>query len=404
MSQNPEELKTIPEKMDKKILIYWILAAISVLGGAIWIYTKVTRKEIQPSTVTNSAFNRINIPSDVIKNHPLTLTKLRERGFFEEIVLPGKVSYDLERMATVGSRVTGRINKVYVKEGDMINSGSPLAVISSVDLGKSQSDFLKSKARLEVLKTQLERANDLFEQKIISTKEFEMANVEFRTVKTEMETSLNSLLVYGLNQSEIDLLEKGKLESSTLTLRSPLGGTVTHRNAVIGQSVGTVDSLFVVANLTRLWILLDVYEKDLNSVKLDAEANVITLEEKPESVKARVAHVSEIIDSIKHTAEIRLEVDNRDFKLKPGQTVSAKVQGLISESKSKRIMVVPSDSIHKVEGKSYVFVAHSDGSFEARSVEVGESIDDDIEIKSGITVSDTIVSTGSFLLKSEYLK
>lgn len=404
MSQNPEELKTIPEKMNQKILLYWILAAITVVGGIFWVYNKVTKKEIQASSSTGTALNRITIPSDVIKNHPLTLTKLRERGFFEEIVLPGKVSYDLERMATVGSRVTGRINKVYVKEGDMINSGSPLAVISSVELGKSQSDFLKSKARLEVLKTQLERANDLFEQKIISTKEFEMANVEFRTVKTEMETSLNSLLVFGLNQSEIDLLEKGKLEASTLTLRSPLGGTVTHRNAVIGQSVGTVDSLFVVANLTRLWILLDVYEKDLNSVKLDAEANVITLEEKPESVKARVAHVSEIIDSIKHTAEIRLEVDNRDFKLKPGQTVSAKVQGLISESKSKRIMVVPSDSIHKIEGKSYVFVAHSDGSFEARSVEVGEAIDDDIEIKSGITVSDTIVSTGSFLLKSEYLK
>jgi membrane fusion protein, heavy metal efflux system len=404
MSQNPEELKTIPEKMNQKVLLYWILAAISVVGGIFWVYNKVTKKEIQASSSTSNALNRITIPSDVIKNHPLTLTKLRERGFFEEIVLPGKVSYDLERMATVGSRVTGRINKVYVKEGDMINSGSPLAVISSVELGKSQSDFLKSKARLEVLKTQLERANDLFEQKIISTKEFEMANVEFRTVKTEMDTSLNSLLVYGLNQSEIDLLEKGKLEASTLTLRSPLGGTVTHRNAVLGQSVGTVDSLFVVANLTRLWILLDVYEKDLNSVKLDAEANVITLEEKPESVKARVAHVSEIIDSIKHTAEIRLEVDNRDFKLKPGQTVSAKVQGLISESKSKRIMVVPSDSIHKIEGKSYVFVAHSDGSFEARLVEVGESIDDDIEIKSGITVSDTIVSSGSFLLKSEYLK
>jgi cobalt-zinc-cadmium efflux system membrane fusion protein len=390
--------------LDKKLIIYWSLAIISILGGGYWIYKKVTKKNLDESSSIITPINRIKIPPDVLKSHPLGFTKLRERGFYEEIVLPGKVSFDLERMANVGSRVPGRVNKVYVKEGDMISHGSPLAVISSIELGSAQADYLKSRARLEVLKSQLDRANDLFEQKIISTKEFEMTNVEFRTVKTEMETSLNSLLVYGLNKEEIAELEKGKLAPSMLTLRSPIAGTVTERKAVNGQSVSTEENLFIVANLTRLWIILDVYEKDLYSVKLDVEANVFTLGDRPETVKARVAHVSEIIDPVKHTAEIRLEVDNRDFKLKPGQTVSAKVQGLISESKSKRIMVVPSDSIHKIEGKSFVFIAHTDGTFEAKSVEVGESIDDDIEIKSGISSEDNIVSQGSFLLKSEYLK
>ncbi len=140
------------------------------------------------------------------------------------------------------------------------------------------------------------------------------------------------------------------------------------------------------------------------SVKLDAEATVFTLGDKPESVKARVAHVSEVIDPIKHTAEIRLEVDNKDFKLKPGQTVSARVQGLISESKSKRIMVVPAEAVHKIEGKSFVFVALNDGAFQAKEVEVGEVIDDDIEIRRGLDTDLNIVSRGSFIIKSEYLK
>ena len=398
-----DEIKKNP--IDKKFLFSWIIAGIVVLGGAYWIFKKITKKT--PATnqsEESSSIGKIKIPPDVLKSHPLSFTRLRERGFYEEIVLPGKVSFDQERMANVGSRVPGRINKVFVKEGDMISSGSPLAIISSVELGTAQADYLKSKARLEVLKSQLDRANDLFEQKIISTKEYEMTNVEFRTVKTEMETGLNSLQVYGLSPAEISQLEGGKLAPSMLTLRSPIAGTVTERRAVNGQSVGTEDNLFVVANLTRLWIILDVYEKDLYSVKLDAEANVFTLGEKPETVKARVAHVSEVIDPVKHTAEIRLEVDNRDFKLKPGQTVSARVQGLISESKSKRIMVVPSESVHKIEGKSYIFVANADGTFIAKAVEVGESIDDDIEIKSGISAEDNIVSTGSFLIKSEYLK
>lgn len=120
------------------------------------------------------------------------------------------------------------------------------------------------------------------------------------------------------------------------------------------------------------------------SVKIGAESSIYTLGEKPETVKAVVAHVSEVIDQVKHTAEIRLEVNNAESKLKPGQTISAKVQGLISESKSRKIMVVPAEAVHKIEGKSIVFLVNSDGSFEAKEVVTGEAIDDDIEIKSGI--------------------
>lgn len=392
------------KQIEVKVILGWTIAVILLIGGGYGIYRKFSKSTQEKNPETTSKLNRIYIPPDVLKNHPLSFTRLRERGFNEEIVLPGKVSFDQERQAKIGSRVTGRVNKVYVKEGDMVSTGSPLAIISSVDLGTAQANYLKSKARLEVLKNQLDRASELFEQKIISAKEYELTNVEYQTVKTEMDTSLNSLLVYGLSKEEITQLEQGKLSPSLLTIRSTIAGTVTARNAINGQSVATEVNLFEVANLTKLWIILDVYEKDLYSVKMDAEATVSTLGEKPESVKARVAHVSEVIDPVKHTAEIRLEVDNRDFKLKPGQTVSAKVQGLISESKSKRILVVPSESIHKIEGKSYVFIAHTDGSFEAKTVSIGESIDDDTEIKSGITTEENIVSQGSFLLKSEYLK
>ncbi|MCB1144225.1 MAG: efflux RND transporter periplasmic adaptor subunit [Leptospiraceae bacterium] len=401
------DMKTRFVDLVKKMNIYWIIAVIAIIAGAYFVYGKITKNKANGKSdpgEQQESVNRISIPPDVLKNHPLTYTKIRERGFYEEIVLPGKVSFDLERMANVGSRVPARIKQVYVKEGDMINTGAPLAVLTSIEVGNAQSNFLKSKARLESLKSQLERATELFEKKIISAKEFEMTNVEYRTIKTEMETSFNTLIVYGLTKAEIQKLETGELESSQLILRSPIAGTVTERRAVNGQAVVTEDNLFIVANLTRLWILLDVYEKDLYSVKLNAEAVIFTLGDKPETVKARVAHVGEVIDPVKHTAEIRLEVDNHDFKLKPGQTVSAKVQGLISESKSKRIMVVPSEAVHKIEGNSFVFIAHSDGSFEPKSVEIGETIDDDIEIKTPISVDDNIVSQGSFLIKSEYLK
>ena len=388
----------------KNINKYWYLAFLVLVVGIFMIYQKVTSKAPKQEAQAESKDKRIFIPEEILKSHPLSYVKLRERGFYEEIVLPGKVSYDLENLANVGSRVTGRITAVYVKEGDHVRAGSPLATISSVELSNAQSSYLKSKVRLEALKIQAQRANELFEKKIISAREFEIANMEYKTVKTEMETSYNTLKIFGLTKSEIQGLESGSQKQQNLIIRSPISGTVTDRKAINGQSVNHEENLFVVADLRKLWILLDVYEKDLYSVKIGAESSVYTLGDKPETVKAYVAHVSEVIDQVKHTAEIRLEVNNAESKLKPGQTISAKVQGLISESKSRKIMVVPAEAVHKIEGKSIVFLANPDGSFEAKEVVTGEAIDDDIEIKSGIPQERNVVSEGSFVLKSEYLK
>jgi len=388
----------------KNINKYWYLAFLVLVVGIFMIYQKVNSKTQKQETQVETKDKRIFIPEEILKSHPLSYVKLRERGFYEEIVLPGKVSYDLENLANVGSRVTGRITAVYVKEGDHVRAGSPLATISSVELSNAQSSYLKSKVRLEALRIQAQRANELFEKKIISAREFEIANMEYKTVKTEMETSNNTLEIFGLTKSEIQGLESGGQKQQNLIIRSPISGTVTDRKAINGQAVNHEENLFVVADLRKLWILLDVYEKDLYSVKIGAEASVYTLGDKPETVKAYVAHVSEVIDQVKHTAEIRLEVNNAESKLKPGQTISAKVQGLISESKSRKIMVVPAEAVHKIEGRSIVFLANPDGSFEAKEVVTGEAIDDDIEIKSGIPQERNVVSEGSFVLKSEYLK
>ena len=391
-------------ELAKSINKYWYIAILCVLIGGYFVYQKVISKPTKSENAASPKDKRIVISEDILKSHPLSYVKLRERGFYEEIILPGKVSYDLENLANVGSRVTGRITEVFVKEGDQVRQGSRLATISSVELSNAQSNYLKSKVRLEALKIQAQRANELYEKKIISSREFEIANMEYKTVKTEMDTSYNTLEIFGLTKSEIQGLESGSQKQQNLTIRSPIHGTVTNRKAVNGEAVNIEENLFVIADLRRLWILLDVYEKDLYSVKIGAEATVTTLGDRPETVKAYVAHVSEVIDQVKHTAEIRLEVNNAESMLKPGQTISAKVQGLISGSKSRKIMVVPAEAVHKIEGKSIVFSANSDGSFEALDVVTGEAIDDDIEIKSGIAQDKNIVSEGSFVLKSEFLK
>ncbi|MCB1189898.1 MAG: efflux RND transporter periplasmic adaptor subunit [Leptospiraceae bacterium] len=390
----------------KKYKWHIVAAVIAVFAGLFFAKKKsiAANAEIEHSENKKSGPKKLVISEEVLKKHPLEFLQVKERGLQEEIVLPGKVSYDLEKFAQVGSNVTGRISKVYAKEGGVVHKGSPLASVSSVEFSNVKSDYLKAKAKLDAVKIQAERAKDLFDRKIISAKEFEMANMEYRTVKTEVNTNYNKFLLFGLSKSEIKAIDNSTDNSQDLTIRSPISGTITDRRAIQGDYITPNDNLFEVTDLSNLWILLDVYEKDLYSVKIGAEALVYTLGKKPEMVKAKVAYVGDVIDPIKHTAEIRLEVKNTDYKLKPGQTVSAEVMGLVSSSKSKKMMFLPSEAIHTIEGKTFVFVADVDGTFMAKEVEVGETIDDDVEIKSGLLTNEQVVGKGSFLLKSEYLK
>ena len=277
-------------ELAKSINKYWYIAILCVLIGGYFVYQKVISKPTKSENAASPKDKRIVISEDILKSHPLSYVKLRERGFYEEIILPGKVSYDLENLANVGSRVTGRITEVFVKEGDQVRQGSRLATISSVELSNAQSNYLKSKVRLEALKIQAQRANELYEKKIISSREFEIANMEYKTVKTEMDTSYNTLEIFGLTKSEIQGLESGSQKQQNLTIRSPIHGTVTNRKAVNGEAVNIEENLFVIADLRRLWILLDVYEKDLYSVKIGAEATVTTLGDRPETEIGR-AHV-----------------------------------------------------------------------------------------------------------------
>ncbi|EKJ84968.1 cobalt-zinc-cadmium efflux system membrane fusion protein [Leptospira meyeri] len=379
--------------------------SILVLVGSLTYfgYTKFfgSGKKTEALTEDKSKFI---ISQEIQKNHPFSVVYLEEKALEEELQLPGTVSYDMNSVAKVGSRVSGRIVQVFVKEGEHVKKSTALASIQSVELGTTEANYLKARARLEALKVQADRAKDLYERKVTSAKEYEMSLMDYKSVKAEMETSRNALENLGLNEVEIANLEAGKYNSKNLYIRTPISGTVTEREAIIGQAVNARDNLFTVADLSVLWINLEVYEKDLASIRMGNEAKVIPIGSKDDSLKAVVSHVGDVIDPIKKTAEIRLEVRNSKGKLRPGQSVTATVVGAMVESSVNKAKVIPADCIHKIEGENFIFVRNSDGSFSAKKVGVGKMYDHWVEITNGVESGEAIVEEGSFVLKSEYLK
>ncbi|BDA78327.1 transporter [Leptospira kobayashii] len=378
---------------------------IVVLGASLLYFGYV--KFIANSKKTESLADdksKFRISEEIQKNHPFSLVYLEEKEVEEELQLPGTVSYDMNNVAKVGSRVNGRINSVFVKEGDQVKKGSPLASIQSVELGTTEANYLKARARLEALKVQADRAKELYERKVTSAKEYEMSLMDYKSVKAEMETSRNALENLGLNDSEITNLEAGKYNSKNLFIRTPISGSVTVREAITGQAVNARDNLFTVADLSVLWINLEVFEKDLYLIKVGNEAKVHPIGSSADALKAIVSHISDVIDPVKKTAEIRLEVRNSRGRLRPGQSVTAVVKGIVSENSQNKIKVVPNESVHKIEGENYVFIRNADGSFSPKKVSLGKSYESWVEITTGVSETDAIVKDGSFVLKSEYLK
>lgn len=380
------------------------ISILVLLGSVLYFgYTKFfgSGKKTEALTEDKSKFI---ISNEIQKNHPFSVVYLQERALEEELQLPGTVSYDMNNVAKVGSRVNGRIVQVFVKEGEYVKKSTALASIQSVDLGTTEAAYLKARARLEALKVQADRAKDLYERKVTSAKEYEMSLMDYKSVKAEMETSRNALENLGLNETEIANLEAGKYNSKNLYIRTPISGTVTEREAIIGQAVNARDNLFTVADLSVLWINLEVYEKDLASIRVGNEAKVIPIGSKDESLKAVVSHVGDVIDPVKKTAEIRLEVRNSKGRLRPGQSVTATVVGAMVTSSVNKAKVIPSNCIHKIEGENFIFVRNPDGSFSAKKIAIGKTYDNWVEVTDGVGSGEAIVEEGSFVLKSEYLK
>lgn len=381
--------------------------ALLILGIAIAVYFFLQWKggsKEEVKEVTAPKERQIQISESILKNHPIQTTSLKLEGEFEEVLLPGKVSYDLAKMARIGSRVPGRIVSIFINEGDYVSKGQVIFSIQSVELGDMEAIYRKASARKEALLLQAERAKELYEKKVTSAKEFEMAMMDYKTVKTELETSRSALENYGLNEAEINALVGGKSYSLNLPIRSPISGTITERNAILGQAVSVRDNLFTVADLSTLWILLDVYEKDLNQIRIGTQAEVFPVGSEADKVTAKVAHVGEVIDPVKRTAELRLLVKNAKGRLRPGQSISAVVQGLVAQGEKSKFYTLPEKCVHKIEGETIVFLQNPNGTFTPRKIQVGRLVDDRIEVLSGLSEGDVVVSDGSFLLKSEYLK
>ncbi len=320
----------------------------------------------------------------------------------ELIHTTGTVEVNAERVVHLNSRLPGVALDISEKGriGARVDKGDDLALVHSLEFGKAQTDHLRAGAVLGLRQKTFDREKDLFDRKISSGREFLEAESDLQQARIDLEASRNQLDVLGLGGEEIDALASGKSALGRMALRAPIAGTVIEKHFVRGEHVDTESTLFTITDLDHLWIFGDIYERDLARVAVGqtAECWLAAYPETP--FPGRITHVGETMNVETRTLKVRIEVENKDGRLKPGMFAEVN----IGAAERTGVPAVPESAV-QIQGRlPIVFIERERNVFARRGVRTGVRFGGYVEIAEGLDAGAAVVTSGSFLLKSELEK
>lgn len=289
----------------------------------------------------------------------------------------GRVAVDETKIVRVHPRVEGWIEKVHVDfTGEQVRAGEPLLTLYSPELLASQQEYLLALRGAEILKKSPVPDAD-------------------RQAYALVDASRRRLELFDLSEEQVQQLARTGKAARDVMLYSPTNGFVLNRNAFPKQRVMPDTELYQIADLSRVWIMADVFESDAGHVRTGQSATVAP----PyggRRFNARVAHILPTVNPETRTLSVRLEAPNPGMELKPDMYVDVDFR----VSGTQRV-TVPADALIHTGQRQVVYVDRGDGNFEPRNVEAGESIGDRVAILSGVAPGERVVTTGNFLIDSE---
>ena len=353
-------------------------------------------------TMERRSGQQLSLPQRGTASEALKLVRVERAAVVGDIQVVGSVSPAEDHFAVVGPSVSGRVIRLRVGVGDAVKKGQTMGEIESVEAGQARGEYIAAKAGMAAADANYLREKDLAEKQISSNREREVADAQAVSQRAKMRAALAHLRAIGFDPKEVRSLEQEGTEGALIALRAPISGTVIKRSVTLGQSVERSTDAFTIADLSRLWVLLDIYEKDLARVHPGQRVNLRTDAAAGEVFKARVAYVDPVIDEKTRTAHVRVEFENGQGKFRLNQLVTARIIGDTAHA-GDPVLAVPSGALQRVDGTPIVFVRKGHG-FEKRVVEPGISGGDLIEVRSGLREGEEVAMGGAFLLKSELLR
>lgn len=306
------------------------------------------------------------------------------------VTLPGEVRFNEDRTAHIVPRVGGVVESVSAALGQEVKKDQELAVIASAGLAELRSAALAAGKRLELARVTYEREKKLWEDRISAQQDYLQAEQAYREAQIESQSARAKLTALGAT------LATGAV--NRYVLRAPFDGVIVEKHLARGEAVKEDANVFLVSDLSSVWVDIVVSPKDLEYVRMGQPVTI-----KPAggnaTVTGKVSYVGNLLGEQTRTATARVVIDNPGRAWRPGLFVNVSVVGV----KTQAPVTVKADALQTLEGKTVVFVKAAEG-FQARPVATGTSDGTLLQITDGLTAGEQYVATGSFVVKAEQAK
>lgn len=404
-----ENTKRLQVLTKRRMITSVVLLALAGAGAYGFLFAGAKEKnhsEVSSQSRRN-AQNFMPTPSEWAT---LTIEPVNAKTFRAEYVTEGKVAIDEDRSTPVFSPYAGRVTKLLAKPGESVTQGQPLFTIEAADTVQAQNDYIaamtsqnKAKSALELADIQYRRAKDLYEGRAIPLKDYQQAEAtqvqaqnDMRSSVTALEAANNKLRILGFTDETIKAFQSKSTINPEITIYAPISGTVVQRKIGPGQYVnsGASDPVFVIGDLSTVWLTAFVRESDAASVNVgqDISVNVMALPGRP--LTAKINYVAAAIDPNTRRLLVRATIDNKDGLLKPEMFANV----TIYSAGDRAAPAVPKQALIYEGNQVRIWVAREDKSVELRQIKIGLINGNLAEVTSNLKPGEKIVVKGSLFI------
>jgi cobalt-zinc-cadmium efflux system membrane fusion protein len=321
----------------------------------------------------------------VVKVQPTTLKRV--------LRLTGTVAYNGFRTIPVITQVSGPVNRLVVVPGQHVRQGEPMLFVASPDYSQLRTNYLKARDAYALAQKAYSRAKDLYEHKAIAEQALEQAQSVEVQAGGDLASAQAALKVLGITDPDSLVQSPPSFE---VPVKAPISGEVVEQDVASGQLIQVgATQCFMISDTSSVWVLVNVYQKDLPYVKVGDPVTIQT-DSYSQTFHGRISFVAASLDPSTRTLQARIETANPGEKLKKDMYVTASVDA----GKEPNAIALPDAAILRDnENQPFVYAATSANQFGRRTVTVGESLNGQTEIKSGVKPGDQVIGDGSLFLQ-----
>ena len=333
----------------------------------------------------------VHLSKEAVARSGIKVEQVSAEKLIGGIEVPAEIQLNPDRTVRITALAPGKVTEVKAKLGDIVTKEQPLLTIRSEALGEARGSIAAATATINVARSSVKRQEELKTAGIGSEKDYLTAVAELKRAEADLSIASSRLAVYSGG--------KGGGGNNT-SITSPLDGTIIERNITPGEVVSTEKTIFVVADLSKVWVVGRLYEQDISAAIVGAPVSIYLQSYPGKSFEGVISFVADTLDEQSRTLAVRVELDNPEKLLKPG--LSATIALSPPDNAGQAVVVVPEDAVQKVEGKEVVFIPGEEaGEFEAVPVVTGARVRGRVEIREGLKPGDSVVVKGAFTLKSQ---